>query len=204
MNGVQFLFVGLISIWASANNEDFTFFTAVVIYSVFALLTFVKVVGTNFAKYTNMVFSWGVMFFVCTILSIVVLTAQDSDAKQLAAFAEGDGLSAGGVLWFFAVFHLLGSLNNLLCTFDSFASMGASLYIKEPYELDQFGKGIQRMNAASGLGVGVVFLWAAMNHGKDLANLTDTGFQFPLTMVIGKAHILTSLPLFNVLPNIAI
>ena len=123
-------------------------------------------------------------FLICVILSSAVLAAQDSDAKQLSSASEGSGLSAGGVLWFFAIFHILGAVQALVTTFDSMERFGAQLYLKEDYESTKFGKGIQRMNAAAGFGLAAVFLWAAMNHGKDVIDQGE-GFPLPVAMIVG-------------------
>lgn len=196
MTGVQFLFLGMISIWASGNHEDFTFFVAVVISYVLAFLTFVKILLQHREKYNNMVYTWGVMFLICLILSIVVLTSEETDAEQLSNVVS-DG-PAGGVLWFFAVFSLLGAVNQGLCSFDKFASMGAAMYMKEPYASTRFGNGVQRMNAWAGLSVGAVFLWAAIIHGKDFAAGDEVNFQFPIVMIIMYALMIVTAIVENV------
>jgi hypothetical protein len=189
-NGIFILFSGLASIWASGNNEDrFTFFhTTTITY----WLLFVTCVGNIFkfkAEFkVPMTVGWTLLFLISAILSTIVLIQQDTDAKQLNKDLAEDGLDAGAVLMFNTVFFFISGLYAIGTSFSATEKMGATLYMKEDYEMNPFAVGIQRFQGALCFSSGLITLYGYMLYETDAEDLAknEIALEFPMAIWIGQ------------------
>ena len=60
----------------------------------------------------------------------MILADQEGDAEQLSKTAAKDGLNAGAVFWFFAIFSFASGAQLVLTTFKFAEKYGAALYMK--------------------------------------------------------------------------
>jgi hypothetical protein len=192
--GVGLIILGLVSIWATEERSGWTFMTVACVGWALALATFIRVLVANFASWNWLVYIWGVMFTVGLVLSYLILADQESDAEQLSKTAAKDGLNAGAVFWFFAIFSFASGAQLVLTTFKFAEKYGGAFFMKGAeaahYEPSGMAKSIQRLNGTFQFQLGLIFLWAAVNYdadGEPELTLPLVGFISFLFLVIQSA-----------------
>jgi hypothetical protein len=183
--GVYMFGLGLFGLWAAesrgTNNEDFDAFTVLTIWSLLALVTFLKVLYADFEKWNNLVYGWAAAFIATAVLCIVNLVQYDGDAKQLTSKAGGSDIDTEGVLWFLFAFQFGGALNIIFSSFGPFEAFGPAFYIKEGYEQSDWSKVVQRFCGTLGLGFSMTLLNFAMNYDE---TIYGNDFNYPMAMLI--------------------
>lgn len=187
---------GLVSIWAAEERSGWTFMTVVCVSWGLALATYIRVVVAHFGSWNWLVYIWGVIYTVCLLLCYSILADQESDAEQLSKTAAKDGLNAGAVFWFFAIFNFAGGAQLVLTTFKFAEKYGAAFYMKGAeaahYEPSSMTKSIQRLAGTVQFQSGLLFLWAAVNYDANSEpelTLPLVGFiSFLLLLVQSTGH----------------
>lgn len=180
--GISFLTIGLFNIWATDSRDDFSFFTVLVISSALQFATFLFVLIKDFSKWNNMVYGWGAAFLAIVVVSSLILSDQDTDAKQFNS-DEGD-IDVGPFLWFLGAFFIFGGVQLIGTSFSFSEAFGAKFYMTEEgltdFTMNDFNTPIQRFAGCCNIAMGLICMWGAAYYDSD--KQADPDWEFPSVM----------------------